>query len=185
MKEKILKLREEGLSYNEIVARLGCSKGTVAYHCGDGQKEKTRNRTRTLRKNNPLMKKVEQFVAAKDSSGTKHKPHFKTVEQRIYQKIYTFSNKTGSGIMFTVQDLMDKIGDAPKCELTGKPIDLSKTRSYHLDHKIPKSRGGDNSLENCQLLSREANQAKHNLTNEEFIALCKTVVEHSERKELP
>jgi len=33
MKDDILKLREEGLTYNEIVKRLGCSKGTVSYHC--------------------------------------------------------------------------------------------------------------------------------------------------------
>lgn len=33
MKEKILKLREEGKSYNEIKKILGCSKGTISYHC--------------------------------------------------------------------------------------------------------------------------------------------------------
>lgn len=33
MKENILKLRSEGKSYNEISKILGCSKGTIAYHC--------------------------------------------------------------------------------------------------------------------------------------------------------
>lgn len=33
MKEKILKLRQEGKSYNEIKNILGCSKGTISYHC--------------------------------------------------------------------------------------------------------------------------------------------------------
>ena len=33
MKEKILKLRQEGKSYNEIRRILGCSKGTISYHC--------------------------------------------------------------------------------------------------------------------------------------------------------
>ena len=42
MKEQILSLRSQGLSYNQIVAKLGCSKGTVSYHCGHGQKEKSR-----------------------------------------------------------------------------------------------------------------------------------------------
>jgi len=32
-KEEILKLREDGLSYNEISDQLGCSKATVSYHC--------------------------------------------------------------------------------------------------------------------------------------------------------
>jgi hypothetical protein len=44
MKEAILKLRGDGKSYREIVIILGCSIGTVAYHCGQGQKEKTRRR---------------------------------------------------------------------------------------------------------------------------------------------
>lgn len=33
MKENILKLRKEGKSYNEIRNILGCSKGTISYHC--------------------------------------------------------------------------------------------------------------------------------------------------------
>ena len=32
-KEKILELRENGLSYNKITEELGCSKATVSYHC--------------------------------------------------------------------------------------------------------------------------------------------------------
>jgi len=39
----ILRLRSEGKSYNEIAKELGCSKGTVSYHLGFGQKEKTKN----------------------------------------------------------------------------------------------------------------------------------------------
>jgi len=33
MKEKILKLRKEGLSYKKIQKILGCSLGTIGYHC--------------------------------------------------------------------------------------------------------------------------------------------------------
>ena len=42
MKERILALRNEGLTYNEIKDLLGCSKSTISYHCGEGQKEKSR-----------------------------------------------------------------------------------------------------------------------------------------------
>lgn len=44
MKEQILKLRAEGKTYNEIVNILGCSKGTISYHCGNKGKSKTWNR---------------------------------------------------------------------------------------------------------------------------------------------
>ena len=42
-KENILRLRAEGKSYSQIADELGCSKGTVSYHIGFGQKEKTRS----------------------------------------------------------------------------------------------------------------------------------------------
>lgn len=33
MKQKILKLRESGYTYNQIIEKLGCSKSTISYHC--------------------------------------------------------------------------------------------------------------------------------------------------------
>ena len=39
--EQILALREQGKSYRQIERELGCSKGTIAYHLGEGQKAKT------------------------------------------------------------------------------------------------------------------------------------------------
>ena len=33
MKDKIIELRSEGLSYNKIAEKLGCSKSTISYHC--------------------------------------------------------------------------------------------------------------------------------------------------------
>ena len=61
MKEQILKMRQDGKSYNEICQTLGCSKGTVAYHCGNGQKQKTQDRQRKRRADTVILKKVENF----------------------------------------------------------------------------------------------------------------------------
>lgn len=49
MKDKILKLREEGKNYNEISAILGCSKSTISYYCSEGQKNKVLLRTQKKR----------------------------------------------------------------------------------------------------------------------------------------
>jgi len=49
MKEQILKLRDEGKNYNQIVEILGCAKSTVSYHCGKGQKEKAAKRQKSLK----------------------------------------------------------------------------------------------------------------------------------------
>lgn len=79
---------------------------------------------------------------------------------------------------FKVNDLLEKIGDNPTCYLTGRTIDLLDGKSYHLDHIIPKNRGGENTLDNCNIACKDANQAKGNLLYCEFIELCKEVLNH-------
>ena len=42
--EKILELRKEGYSYGKIKKETGYGKGSISYHSGEGQKEKSRAR---------------------------------------------------------------------------------------------------------------------------------------------
>jgi hypothetical protein len=49
LSERIFDLRAQGKSYSYIQNELGCSKGTIAYHLGVGQKEKTATRQRDRR----------------------------------------------------------------------------------------------------------------------------------------
>jgi len=63
MKNKILFLYKKGLSYREIQKKLGCSKGTISYHCGVGQKEKTRKRARDKR--GELKKYIQEYKQGK------------------------------------------------------------------------------------------------------------------------
>lgn len=44
IKEEILKLRQEGFSYNKIASKVNCSKATVSYYCSPEQKEKVKKR---------------------------------------------------------------------------------------------------------------------------------------------
>lgn len=189
LKIKILELRIQGHSYDYIQKTLGCSKGTISFHCGEGQKEKSRVRL-AKRRRDPLLRKIENFCCGKKKVTNEH--YNKTqevIDKKLSIKLATklsrfFSNKDGKTYgeyMFSVKDLLAKIGPNPTCYLTGEPIDLEKSRSYHLDHIIPKSRGGDDSLDNCQIASREANQAKGDLLLEEFVALCQKVIENNKK----
>lgn len=56
-RDNIIKLHKEGKSYSEIQSILGCSKGTISYHIGFGQKEKTRSRTQQKRN------AIKEFIA--------------------------------------------------------------------------------------------------------------------------
>jgi DNA invertase Pin-like site-specific DNA recombinase len=51
LREDILDLAKKGLSYRQIQAKLGCSKSTIAYHLGKGQKEKAKARRDKQRDN--------------------------------------------------------------------------------------------------------------------------------------
>lgn len=161
MKEKILKLRNEGKTYTEIQNILGCSKGTISYHCGKGQKEKSNNRLKKLRKEKSLLRKIQVF---KNRTNDFQRDRGKNREYDIN---------------FTYQDVLDKIGDNPICYLTGKPIKLNDIKSFQLDHRIPVSKGGDNSLENLELTLKKANQSKHDMTLEEYLELCTEVLKYN------
>jgi 5-methylcytosine-specific restriction endonuclease McrA len=57
------------------------------------------------------------------------------------------------------------------CALTGRTLD----RTAQLDHILPKARGGGDGIENLQWACAEANLAKKDLTDEEFLQLCSDV----------
>ena len=58
--EKILELRKKGYTYDEIKAKTACSKGTISYHVGEGQKEKTKTRAKKFREG--ICRKVAAFI---------------------------------------------------------------------------------------------------------------------------
>lgn len=179
LSEQILALRNEGKSYRQIEAALGCSKSTIAYHLSEGEKDRVRSRTIKARSDNPLIKKVDQFrnTTRKTEVATRRAiPLDKAIRDKVgdYQKVEKKYNTT-----FTPKDLLDKVGDNPICYLSGRPIDLTQTSTYHLDHIIPRSKGGDNSLENLGLAEKHANLAKSNLSVAELLELCADILKHN------
>lgn len=133
-----------------------------------------------------LSKKISNFYGDRDNYKRENRLKYiqkitdRSVSKILSIKIVRFgrNKKTGeyAGMRFNAKQLLEKIGEDPVCQLTGRPIDLSDGPSYHLDHIVPKTKGGDNSLSNCQILCREANQAKGDLTPEEFLKLCEEVI---------
>jgi len=160
MRDNILKLRHEGKSYNEIQSALGCSKSTISYHCGAGQKHKT-----TLRR----------------------RGYYQTVRGIFKRKKDNFScirgNRQSKGrrvsLSFSSKEFRAKLEANPFCYLTGRPIDLLSPKTYHCDHVVPVSKGGKSTLDNLGLLCKDVNMAKGEMSVTEFLGLCKEVLLHN------
>lgn len=158
MKEEILRLRQEGKTYTQIQDILGCSRGTISYHCGDGQKEKTKVRTANSRRSirSIVLKKIDLFLNRNSTNRLEY-----TRRSDIHEEMY------------------NKIISNPICYITGERIDLSNAKSYSLDHINPYHLSQDNSIENLGLTTKDANQSKSHLTLQQYIELCRKVVEYN------
>lgn len=171
MKDEILKLRSEGLSYNQICEKLHCSKSLVSYHCGEGQKEKTRKRTQKRRRETVIVQRVEQFQynrKIKDKTEDFQRIRFSN-ERRLGKRILNFSWK----------DVIEKFGWKTKCYLTGRLIDLHEPKTYQFDHIVPHSKGGEWTLNNLGIVCKEANMAKSDMSVEQLLNLCKEILEYN------
>lgn len=58
------------------------------------------------------------------------------------------------------------------CALTGRRLG----RSAQLDHILPRARGGGDHIDNLRWTSQEANIAKRDMTDAEFLCLCQDVM---------
>lgn len=61
-----------------------------------------------------------------------------------------------------------------RCVYSGKLLAVGSPDT-HLDHKIPRSRGGTNNIENLQWVSKRVNMMKTTFTHEEFIRACAVI----------
>jgi 5-methylcytosine-specific restriction endonuclease McrA len=67
------------------------------------------------------------------------------------------------------------------CAVTGEPLIPGVNAS--LDHIVPRSKGGLSVRGNLRWVLLEVNTAKHDMSDEEFVALCRKVVAaHDSRK---
>ncbi len=62
---------------------------------------------------------------------------------------------------------------AARCALSGRPLGADA----HLDHVVPSSLGGTHTIENLRWLDPVVNVMRQNLTDAEFLAVCREIVE--------
>jgi 5-methylcytosine-specific restriction endonuclease McrA len=66
-----------------------------------------------------------------------------------------------------------------QCALTGRKLQIGINAS--IDHIIPRSKGGKDTIDNLQWVDLDVNFSKSDLSQDEFINLAKEIVEHASR----
>ena len=177
MKEEILRLRGEGKTYSQITLVLNCSKSTVAYYCNNTTKEKSRIKTQKRRAiSTGLARKLDTFLA--------RRPRNKTLTFATKRKAIDFQRRdplvTGYTAKYSRElsyaQLEEKLENST-CYLTGVLIDLTDSSSFSLDHIVPVSRGGSNTIDNLGLCHSKVNAVKSDLLVEELFDVCIKILE--------
>lgn len=146
--EEILRLKSEGMSSRKIAKTLNISRGAVQYNTGEHRRIKHRELGKKRRGDvsNILPQKIRTFSKEPNYS-TRKIFQKRSVKRILDQKHFCFfrikimGRQISATPKFTVEELKEKIGENPVCYLTGRPIDISKSREYEFDHIIPKSKG--------------------------------------------
>lgn len=162
-KENILKLRAEGKTYKEISELLQCNLSTVQYYLDPNRKDyvKKKNARQPKQKKSVLSKKIDNFKRRGVSRAWKNQSYI-----------------VDPSINFSEQDVINRFGPNFKCYITGESININDPKDYCLDHKIPTSRGGNNSLDNLGICKTAINKMKSDLLLEEFFEVCETILAH-------
>lgn len=104
-------------------------------------------------------------------------------QNRKYRKKHPFQIKLNtlrqncSGIIINIDDL-NRMWNKQKgtCNLCG---DKLNKYSFHIDHTIAKSKGGESSINNFQFLCEKCNRGKFIWTTKEYIEHCKKIVKNN------
>jgi 5-methylcytosine-specific restriction endonuclease McrA len=166
-KLKILKLRKEGKTYRQIMENLGCAYSTVSYYLSKTVRENSKKRSLKNKKKYDSKNPKDRLSAIIQSKLA----NFKCDSKKGGMKKYSPAN-------ISINDIRILLKDNPKCYLTGKIINPLEPSLWSLDHKIPRSKGGKNTLENLGLVYSTANRCKHDLMLNELLEICINILEN-------
>lgn len=173
MAAEIVQKLNEGWLVKDIARAFGLHRTTVSmYRSGNVTKRAEDVRLRRLKAN-------RERYAAKPWLYRLHRKvtQFKTVKNRRSNGEYVPVQKPeiDYNTETVIAKLMPDLNDV-RCYLTGRMIDLGEPKSFHLDHIMPRARGGSLELENMGIACAEANQSKGDRTVKEHLQYCKEVL---------
>lgn len=96
----------------------------------------------------------------------------KAIEARgpWYKRICQFKKNNKNTLTQWVYDDFCKENDLTICSICGDPLDGTPSKDIHIDHIVPKSRGGTHELHNLQVVCKTCNSLKSDMTMDEMYA---------------
>lgn len=180
LNKQIIALRQKRLTFAQIAKQLKCSKSTVSYalrkKTRERSKEKHAEYPRHFKKTNS---KIYSFTNPRISTRNKAAWYINKSPRQSSKAITDKASRFQRPMTFNYKDVHAKYGDHFPCALTGRPLEFNEPQTYEYDHILPTARGGDNTIDNLQLLCPEANKAKGMMTDDEFKDLCREVIIHA------
>lgn len=159
LRDQIIELKSQGLSVKSIAEKLGCTKTNIYYHITPGERERVLVFQRIQRKRNHVILE-------------------KRMRQRYENVIKRFrGRKEEPNTVCSYAEFL-KLSKSKVCNISGRPVDILSP-DCHVDHLIPVSKGGNHSIDNLQLVCKEANMAKYDLSMEELLLLCTDILCHN------
>ena len=153
LNKKIIALRQKQYSFRQIAEELNCSKSTVSYALRKKTRDKVKKKSEALPPHEKkILNKIYCFKNAHLSDKPKTAWYINKSPRQVKQSISVKAHRFQRAMTFNAKDVLKKFGKHFPCALTGRPIDFYKPETYEYDHIQPISRGGDNTLNNLQLL---------------------------------
>ena len=134
----------------------------------------------------------KKYLLSKKGIATRKRNYYKWVKDNPYD--YALMRKVGQA-NFTakkfeckgkirIKDIRTLITDPFVCYYCGEllSVELGIKKIWELDHKVPLSRGGSNTLNNIVACHHGCNRRKGLQTKEEFIEFCQKVVNQFARE---
>jgi hypothetical protein len=145
-------------------------------YCNDCKTESRRRNSKNWRTKNP-----KQYRALNRKRRLED-PESERKRSRVYchqnldkYRIYAHNRRArieGNGGTHTIQELNNLFKEQDDlCYYCGTSIFRNVRKSYHIDHKLPLSRGGSNDIHNIVLTCPACNWKKRTLTDIEFLSL--------------